>query len=231
VRCGCSVRRRLARAGRLGDSAGTRTEKLSGGQAQRLAIACALVHDPEVVFLDEPTSGVDPQARRNLWDLLRGLNGAGRTVVLTTHYMDEAETLCDRVAIMDHGRILRLDSPAALVRGLDAPVRILVAPHLLTTRAPSAVLARLAELGVLEGLQVKAATLGGRVPRPHRTRAPGMSPGRRTGAGRISGFRAIAVAIGFLRDKMSTFFTVVFPLCSWCCSAGCSATTAARRST
>jgi ABC-2 type transport system ATP-binding protein len=159
VRCGCSVRRRLARAGRLGDSAGTRTEKLSGGQAQRLAIACALVHDPEVVFLDEPTSGVDPQARRNLWDLLRGLNEAGRTVVLTTHYMDEAETLCDRVAIMDHGRILRLDSPAALVRGLDAPVRILVAPHLLTTRAPSAVLARLAELGVLEGLQVKAATL------------------------------------------------------------------------
>jgi ABC-2 type transport system ATP-binding protein len=84
VRCGCSVRRRLARAGRLGDSAGTRTEKLSGGQAQRLAIACALVHDPEVVFLDEPTSGVDPQARRNLWDLLRGLNEAGRTVVLTT---------------------------------------------------------------------------------------------------------------------------------------------------
>jgi predicted Ser/Thr protein kinase len=143
--------------------------------------------------------------------------------------MDEAETLCDRVAIMDHGRILRLDSPAALVRGLDAPVRILVAPHLLTTRASSAVLTRLAELGVLEGLQVKAATLGGRVPRPHRTRVPGMSPGRRTGAGRMSGFRAIAV--GFLRDKMSTFFTVVFPLCSWCCSAGCSATTAARRST
>ena len=75
--------------------------------AQRLSIACALVHDPEVVFLDEPTAALDPQARRNLWDLLRALNDAGRTVVLTTHYMDEAEALCDRVAIMDHGRILR----------------------------------------------------------------------------------------------------------------------------
>jgi ABC-2 type transport system ATP-binding protein len=166
----------------LTDKAGTRTEKLSGGQLQRLAIACALVHDPEVVFLDEPTAAIDPQARRNLWDLLRSLNEAGRTVVLTTHYMDEAEALCDRVAIMDRGRVLELDSPAALVRGLDASVRILVAPHLLpvddagrlpgvdeveddgaalvlTTRSPSTVLGRLAELDALEGLQVKAATL------------------------------------------------------------------------
>ena len=134
------------------------------------------------MFLDEPTAALDPQARRNLWDLLRTLNEAGRTVVLTTHYMDEAEALCDRVAIMDRGRILQLDSPPALVRGLAAPVRILVAPHLLpadeagaipgvegveddgaalvlTTRTPSAVLARLAELDALEGLQVKAATL------------------------------------------------------------------------
>ena len=69
------------------------------------------MHDPEVVFLDEPTAALDPQARRNLWDLLRSLNDAGRTVVLTTHYMDEAEALCDRVAIMDHGRILQLDTP------------------------------------------------------------------------------------------------------------------------
>ncbi len=171
----------LERVG-LTDKASTRTEKLSGGQLQRLAIACALVHGPEIVFLDEPTAALDPQARRNLWDLLRTLNEAGRTVVLTTHYMDEAEVLCDRVAIMDHGRILQLDSPPALVRGLAAPVRILVAPHLLpaeeagaiagvdgvqddgaalvlTTRTPSAVLARLAELDALEGLQVKAATL------------------------------------------------------------------------
>ena len=85
------------------------------------------MHDPEVVFLDEPTAALDPQARRNLWELLAGLNDSGRTVVLTTHYMDEAEVLCDRVAIIDHGRILELDSPASLVRGLDAPTRITVA--------------------------------------------------------------------------------------------------------
>jgi ABC-2 type transport system ATP-binding protein len=103
----------------LTDKADTPTEKLSGGQAQRLAIACTLVHDPELVFLDEPTAGLDPQARRNLWDLLRGINASGRTVVLTTHYMDEAETLCDRVAIMDAGTILRIGAPAALARELD----------------------------------------------------------------------------------------------------------------
>ena len=171
----------LERVG-LSDKAETRSDRLSGGQLQRLAIACALVHEPEVVFLDEPTAGVDPQARRNLWDLLRGLNAEGRTLVLTTHYLDEAEALCDRVAIMDHGRILKMDTPAALVRGLDAPVRIYVAPHevtleqaggvpgvetveddgtavVLTTHRPSEVLARLAELEALEGLQVRAATL------------------------------------------------------------------------
>jgi len=108
----------------LVDKADTRVEDLSGGQTQRLSIACALVHDPELVFLDEPTAALDPQARRNLWDLLSGICQAGRTVVLTTHYMDEAEALCDRVAIMDHGQLLRLDTPAALVDGLDAPVRV-----------------------------------------------------------------------------------------------------------
>ena len=100
----------LERVG-LVDKADTRVEDLSGGQHQRLSIACALVHDPELVFLDEPTAALDPQARRNLWDLLSGINDAGRTVVLTTHYMDEAEVLCDRVAIMDDGRILELDPP------------------------------------------------------------------------------------------------------------------------
>src|SRR5262249_12366667 len=108
----------------LGDKADARTEQLSGGQAQRLSIACALAHNPDVVFLDEPTSGLDPQARRNLWDVLGGLNSQGRTVILTTHYLDEAEILCDRVAIMDSGRILENGPPAALVRGLDAPTRI-----------------------------------------------------------------------------------------------------------
>ena len=128
----------LERVG-LSDRAGARVEDLSGGQAQRLSIACALVHDPELVFLDEPTAALDPQARRNLWDLLSSINDSGRTVVLTTHYMDEAEALCDRVAVMDHGRILQLDSPAALVRGLDAPARITVAPGTLTAREAAAI--------------------------------------------------------------------------------------------
>jgi ABC-2 type transport system ATP-binding protein len=166
----------------LVEKAGTRVEDLSGGQAQRLSIACALVHDPEVVFLDEPTAALDPQARRNLWDLLAGLNDTGRTVVLTTHYMDEAEVLCDRVAIMDGGRVLRCDTPAALVRGLDAPTRIVVGPGQLTpeqagaldgvdrvddhvdglvlsTRAPAPVLTRLAQEQRLDGVRVQAGTL------------------------------------------------------------------------
>jgi ABC-2 type transport system ATP-binding protein len=166
----------------LVDKAHTRVEDLSGGQAQRLSIACALVHDPEVLFLDEPTAALDPQARRNLWDLLSGLNDSGRTVVLTTHYMDEAEVLCDRVAIMDHGRILEVGTPAALVRGLDAPARITVAPGVLgigdareivgvdevtesidgvvlTTRSPAKVVARLAEQDQLDGVRVAIGTL------------------------------------------------------------------------
>ncbi len=88
---------------------------LSGGQKQRLFITLALVNDPEVVFLDELTTGLDPQARRAIWDLVRGIRGRGKTVFLTTHLMEEAERLCDRVAILDHGRIVDLDRPAALV--------------------------------------------------------------------------------------------------------------------
>jgi ABC-2 type transport system ATP-binding protein len=116
----------------LTEQAGLRTEKLSGGQAQRLSIACALVHDPELLFLDEPTGALDPQARRNLWDLLREISRDGRTVVLTTHHMDEAESLCDQVAIMDHGKILRAGPPAALVRELDQPLRISVQSGLIS---------------------------------------------------------------------------------------------------
>lgn len=88
---------------------------LSGGQKQRLAMACALVGDPDLLFLDEPTTGLDPQARRHLWELVDRLRSAGRTIILTTHYMDEAERLCDRVAIMDHGRIIALGTPKQLI--------------------------------------------------------------------------------------------------------------------
>ena len=149
----------LERVG-LGEKAGSRVEDLSGGQAQRLSIACALVHDPEVVFLDEPTAALDPQARRNLWDLLSGLNDSGRTVVLTTHYLDEAEALADRVAIMDHGRILQFDTPAALIRRLDAPTRVVTGDDtVISTREPATVLARLAAEGRLDGVRVQTGTL------------------------------------------------------------------------
>lgn len=89
---------------------------LSGGQRQRLSLAIALVNDPRIVFLDEPTTGLDPQARRNVWTIVEQMRHEGRTVVLTTHYMEEAQRLCDRVAIMDHGRIIALDTPRALIR-------------------------------------------------------------------------------------------------------------------
>ena len=95
--------------------------KLSGGQRQRLALGLALVSEPELVFLDEPTTGLDPQARQSFWDLVRQLKQEGRTVVLTTHYMDEAEALCDRIGIMDHGQILQLGSPRELIAGLNQP--------------------------------------------------------------------------------------------------------------
>ncbi len=94
---------------------------LSGGQMQRLALALALVNDPELVFLDEPTTGLDPQARRSLWDVVRRMKAEGRTVVLTTHYMDEAETLCDRLAIVDHGRVIATGSPTSLIADLGLP--------------------------------------------------------------------------------------------------------------
>jgi ABC-2 type transport system ATP-binding protein len=99
----------------LQEKARTRSKDLSGGQRQRLAVALALVNDPDLVFLDEPTTGLDPQARRGVWDVVRELRRAGKSVLLTTHYMEEAEQLCDRVAVMDHGRIIALDTPEALI--------------------------------------------------------------------------------------------------------------------
>jgi ABC-2 type transport system ATP-binding protein len=162
--------------------------ELSGGQKQRLSVATALVNDPEVVFLDEPTTGLDPQARHSFWDLIRDMRRQGKTVIVTTHYMEEAEALCDRVAIMDQGRIMALDTPRKLVRDLafdntvecsfDGPVereRLLALPavrdvrsedgaYFLFTNDVSATLAGLMGLTDdngqrVQGLQVRTATL------------------------------------------------------------------------
>jgi ABC-2 type transport system ATP-binding protein len=178
---GARIEEMLALVG-LADKSNTREDKLSGGQRQRLSIACALVHDPELVFFDEPTAALDPQARRNLWDVLREVQSRGTTVVYTTHYLDEAEILCDRVAIMDEGRILALDTPAALVRGLHADTRVALPEGVLpagearslpgadrvsdtegelvmVTRTPAVLLQALAERDRLDGVSVRTATL------------------------------------------------------------------------
>ncbi len=109
----------------LDEKRNTAFSKLSGGQKQRLFIALALLPDPALVFLDELTTGLDPQARHAIWDLVRAVRSRGKTVILSTHFMEEAERLCDRVAILDHGRIVALDTPAALIRSLGVEERII----------------------------------------------------------------------------------------------------------
>jgi ABC-2 type transport system ATP-binding protein len=109
---------------RLEEKARDHPQSLSGGQRQRLALALALVNDPEVIFLDEPTAGLDPQSRRMLWDIVLKLREQGKTILITTHYMDEAQTLCDRIAIMDGGQIIALDTPAGLINRLGAQATI-----------------------------------------------------------------------------------------------------------
>ncbi|HUS01024.1 MAG TPA: ABC transporter ATP-binding protein [Chitinophagaceae bacterium] len=104
----------------LKDKAKSKFKELSGGQKQRFSIATTLINQPKIIFLDEPTTGLDPQARRNLWDLVRDIRSKGTTVIITTHYMDEAEQLCDRVAIMDEGKIIALDTPDKLIDELVA---------------------------------------------------------------------------------------------------------------
>jgi ABC-2 type transport system ATP-binding protein len=110
----------LLRSVNLEDKARSKYKDLSGGQKQRFSIATTLIHNPKIIFLDEPTTGLDPQARRNLWDLIRTIRTKGTTVIITTHYMDEAEILCDRIAIIDAGRIIALDSPDKLIDDLVA---------------------------------------------------------------------------------------------------------------
>ena len=123
----------LLRRVRLEDRADSRMKTLSGGMKQRFSIVAALVNEPVLVFFDEPTAGLDPDARLDLWEIVREVRDAGATVVLTTHYMEEAEALCDRVAFMDRGQMVALDTPQGLIRSLNAPYRLT-----LTTAAPLA---------------------------------------------------------------------------------------------
>ena len=128
----------LERVGLL-DKANSYVKQLSGGQKQRFTVAASLVNDPELVILDEPTTGLDPQSRRNIWGLIREMHQRDVTVVLTTHYMDEAQTLCDRIAIMDRGRLITVDSPKNLINQLDATytVRVVVANPLTEAQVAS----------------------------------------------------------------------------------------------
>jgi len=138
----------------LGEARNAYVNKLSGGQRQRLFAALALINRPEVVFLDELTTGLDPQGRRDTWDLIREIRAQGATVVLTTHFMEEAERLCDRVAIVDHGRIIALDGPAELVRQQGAQVRVVfeLDGHLGDELSARAGQLDLRSLGVLDGV-------------------------------------------------------------------------------
>mgnify|MGYP005809972553 CR=1 FL=1 len=141
----------------------SRVGRLSGGQKQRLAVACALVNDPDLLFLDEPTTGLDPQSRRQLWSLLDLFRGRGGTILLTTHYMDEAETLCDRVAVVDRGRVIALGTPRELVASLGAEhvVEFALAGH------AAADPGELARLPGVTAVRADAGTFRLRVTEPH----------------------------------------------------------------
>ncbi|WP_254507585.1 ABC transporter ATP-binding protein [Anatilimnocola floriformis] len=138
--------------------------KLSGGQKQRLAVACAIVGDPQLLFLDEPTTGLDPASRRQLWDVIRTIRASGRTVMLTTHYMDEAERLCDRVAIVDHGKVIALDTPARLIAQLGGEHII---DFSLTDNSPPLVDSALSQLPSVRTVRHSAGTVSLAVDQPH----------------------------------------------------------------
>jgi ABC-2 type transport system ATP-binding protein len=167
---GLGIEEALALVG-LEEKAGAFVRTLSGGQKQRLSLACALIGDPEMVFLDEPTTGLDPQSRRQTWDIVEALKTRGRTVLLTTHYMEEAARLCDRVAIVDHGRLIALDTPRALVASLGAE-------HVIEFTTDDAVAARVSEemlaaLPSVEGVAREDATWRLTVREVHRA-VPGL---------------------------------------------------------
>jgi ABC-2 type transport system ATP-binding protein len=110
----------------LAEKAGVRASQLSGGQAQRMALLLAIINQPQIVFLDEPTTGLDPQARRNIWELIKELRAEGRTIVLTTHYMEEAQELCHRLAVVDHGEVIALGTPGQLINQIGGEVRLTI---------------------------------------------------------------------------------------------------------
>ena len=150
----------------LGEKRDGRVGKLSGGQKQRLALACAIVGDPDLLFLDEPTTGLDPQSRRQLWELISEFKRLGRTIILTTHYMDEAEVLCDRVAIVDHGKVIALGAPRELIGSLGAEhvVEFALAPGTAPLEEP--------KLRALDGVRAARPRAGGwelQVSELHRT--------------------------------------------------------------
>jgi ABC-2 type transport system ATP-binding protein len=143
--------------------------KLSGGQRQRLAVACALAGEPEILFLDEPTTGLDPQSRRQLWELIATFRARGGTVLLTTHYMEEAERLCDRVAIVDHGRVIREGSPAAVIAGLGAAHVIEFELEGGADHLDEATLRRLPSVTAARAAEAPAGTWSLTAGEPHRT--------------------------------------------------------------
>ena len=144
---------------------GARVGQLSGGQKQRLALACALVGEPELLFLDEPTTGLDPQSRRQLWELIGGFKATGRTVLITTHYMDEAERLCDRVAVVDHGRVIALGTPRELIASLGADQVV----ELTIEGDASGLMARCAAIAGVLDVKQEGDTLSLKVARLHET--------------------------------------------------------------
>jgi ABC-2 type transport system ATP-binding protein len=137
---------------------------LSGGQKQRLAVACALVGDPQLLFLDEPTTGLDPQSRRQLWDVIRSFRSKGRTVMITTHYMDEAERLCDRVAVVDHGKVIALGTPAKLIAQLGGENIVVFS---LADSSPAASEAELGRLPSVRSVRTDAGAYSLAVEYPH----------------------------------------------------------------
>jgi len=167
----------------LGEKTRARVGTLSGGQQQRLAVACALVGDPEILFLDEPTTGLDPQSRRQVWEIVNAFKARGRTVLLTTHYMDEAERLCDRVAVIDHGLIISLGTPRQLMTALggDHVVEISVADDGAGPLGPE----QLKDLPSVRSVHVQAGHFVLAVSEPHLA-IPGLLERLRSGGWRLA---------------------------------------------